>query len=200
MHQEGTDSAAVKVLYKMLYNAIRQSDQVFESFADRRDFLNKMIISPLNKIGIKIQNVTNDSQAEILKKAKILFKIVLVWVQKTATCRNKHVFTLNVLDNEYFVKLIQIYSEFNIEQYSSLFERFSRSPKSMKLNLEIYSMICKFVSLMIDCMTQLFRFPKDETTKCLVFSETIPSFLIVMTEQLNVFVMTRGNEMHKFTD
>ena len=105
-----------------------------------------------------------------------------------------------MLDNEHFVKLIQIYSEFTIEQYSSLFERFSRSPKSMKLNLEIYSMICKFVSCMIDCMTQLFRFPKDETTKCLVFSETIPSFLIVMTEQLNVFVMTRGNEMHKFTD
>ena len=95
---------------------------------------------------------------------------MLVWVSKTATIRNKHVFTLNVLDNVSFVKLIQIYSEFSIEQYSSLFERFSRSPKSMKLNLEIYSMICKFVSCLIDCMTQLFRFPKDETTKCLVFA------------------------------
>ena len=28
----------------------------------------------------------------------------------------------------------------------------------------------------------------------------MPGFLIVMTEQLNVFVMTRGTELHKFTD
>ena len=96
----------------MLYNSITQSDQIFESFADRRDFLNKTIIDPLNEIGVAIQNPTNDSQSEVLKKAKILFKIALVWVSKTATCRNKHVFTLNVLDNEHFVRLIQIYSEF----------------------------------------------------------------------------------------
>ena len=61
-------------------------------------------------------------------------------------------------------------------------------------------MICKLVSVLVDCMVKLFHFPKDEMTKCLVFSQSIPGFLIVMTEQLNVFVMTRGSEMHKFTN
>ena len=130
----------------------------------------------------------------------MLFKILLIWISKIATCRNKHVFTLNVLDNRDLVKLINTFCEFTIEQYSSLFERFSRSPKAMKLNLQIYSMICKLVSVLVDCMVKLFHFPKDEMTKCLVFSQSIPGFLIVMTEQLNVFVMTRGNEMHKFTN
>ena len=61
-------------------------------------------------------------------------------------------------------------------------------------------MICKLVTVLVDCMVKLFRFPKDEMTKCLVFSQSIPGFLIVMTEQLNVFVMTRGAEMFKFTN
>ena len=68
--------------------------------------------------------------------------ILLIWVSKTATIRNSHVFTLNILDNEALVSLIQSFCTFEVEQYLSLFERYSRSPKALRLNLQLYSSLC----------------------------------------------------------
>jgi len=125
--------------------------------------------------------------------------IILTWVAKTATIRNGHVFTQNVLDNECLVTLIQTFTTFEVEQYMSLFERYSRSPKSLRLNLEIYGMLCKLLSTLVNCMTHYYELPTNEITNSRVFSLTIPSFLQVMTEQLNIFLITRALEMHKFT-
>lgn len=81
----------------------------------------------------------------------------------------------------------------------SLFERYSRSPKTLQINLELYSMLCKLLSSLVNCMTHFFELPVEEISTSRVFSLTIPSFLHVMTEQLNIFIITRSLEMHKFT-
>ena len=126
--------------------------------------------------------------------------ILLTWVGKTVILRNSHVFTLNILDNEQLVVLIQTFSQFEVEQYLSLFERYSRSPKTLKLNLEIYSMLCRLLNTLVNCMTYFYELPRDEITNSRVFSLTIPSFMQVMTEQLNIFILTRSVEMHQFTN
>jgi len=46
----------------------------------------------------------------------------------------------------------------------------------------------------------LFKFPKEEATKCLVFAQTLPQFLNMMTKNLNFFVMTRATEFYKYSE
>ena len=94
-----------------------------------------MILKPLIDIAISLKNPPSDSQGEILKKARTLLAILLSWVAKTALIRNSHVFTLNIVDNEFLVTIIQTFCNFEVEQYMSLFERFSRSPKALSINL-----------------------------------------------------------------
>lgn len=108
--------------------------------------------------------------------------ILLIWVSKTATVRNSHVFTLNILDNEALVTLIQSFCTFEVEQYLSLFERYSRSPKALRLNLQLYSSLCILLTTLVNCMVHFFKLPKDEITNSRIFSLTIPTFLQVMTE------------------
>ena len=48
-------------------------------------------------------------------------------------------------------------------------------------------------------MTTLIELPRNEILNSRVFSLTIPAFLQVLTEQLNIFIITRSAEMHKFT-
>eukprot|EP00353_Schmidingerella_taraikaensis_P005205 CAMPEP_0185593528 /NCGR_PEP_ID=MMETSP0434-20130131/71760_1 /TAXON_ID=626734 ORGANISM="Favella taraikaensis, Strain Fe Narragansett Bay" /NCGR_SAMPLE_ID=MMETSP0434 /ASSEMBLY_ACC=CAM_ASM_000379 /LENGTH=53 /DNA_ID=CAMNT_0028220171 /DNA_START=138 /DNA_END=299 /DNA_ORIENTATION=- len=48
-----------------------------------------------------------DNQVDMLKRARTLFAVLLTWVAKTALVRNGHVFTLNILDNEDLVELVQ---------------------------------------------------------------------------------------------
>ena len=167
---------------------------------DRREFFNKLVLTPLIEIGVALKNPTSDSQGETLKRARTLMTIVLTWVGKTVILRNSHVFTQNIMDSEQLVTMIQTFSQFEVEQYLSLFERYSRSPKTLKLNLELYSMICRLLNTLVNCMTHFFELPRDEITNSKVFSLTIPSFLQVMTEQLNIFILTRSVEMHQFTN
>ena len=134
-----------------------------------------------------------------MKKARTLLTIVLTFVAKTALIRNGYVFTLHILDNKLLVKLIQAFSQFEVEQYMSIFERYSRSPKALTVHLEIYSMLCRLLSTLVSCMTHFYELPSDEVSNSLVFSLTIPYFLQVMTEQLNIFIITRQLEMNKFT-
>ena len=196
----GQDTVVIKTLYKFFLKGIIQSDAFFENFVDRREFFNQLILVPLNEIGIGLKNPTSDNMADILKRATTLMTITMVWVSKTAIIRNAHAFTLNVLDNDCLVALIQTFSQFEVEQYLTLFERYSRSPKSLRLNLELYSMLCLLLRTLVNCMTHFFVLPRDEIVNSRVFSLTISSFLQVMTEQLNVFIITRSLEMHKFTN
>ncbi len=60
-------------------------------------------------------------------------------------------------------------------------------------------MLCKLLSTLVNCMTHFYELPTNEITNSRVFSLTIPPFLQTMTEQLNIFIITRALEMHKFT-
>ena len=103
------------MLYKFFMKAVIQSDQFFEYFVDRREFFNNLVLGPLIDIGVSLKNPASDSQGETLKRARTLMTIVLTWIAKTAILRNSHVFTLNILDNEQLVSLIQTFSQFEVE-------------------------------------------------------------------------------------
>ena len=147
------DSITLKTLYKFFTKGIIMSDHFFENYVDRREFLNNLVLAPLIEIGVSLQSHKSDNLVETLKKARALLQIVLSWVAKTVIVRNSNVFTENIIDNEVLVNLIQTFSQFEVEQYMSLFERFSRSPKTLRLNLEIYSMFCKLLRTLVNCMT-----------------------------------------------
>ena len=173
----GADLQAIKILYKFFLKAIISSDQFFDKFVDRREFLNQLVMRPLIQTGRTLKSMSIDNQVEILKRTRTLLKILLTWIAKTALVRNGHVFTLNILDNEELVELVQQFQEFEVEQYMSLFERYSRSPKAMRYNLEIYTMLCKLLTLLVNTMTHYFEFPLNEVTNSRVFMLSIPSFL-----------------------
>ena len=103
---QGTDLQAIKILYKFFLKAIISSDQFFDKFVDRREFLNQLVMRPLIQTGRTLKSMAIDNQVEILKRSRTLLKILLTWVAKTALVRNGHVFTLNILDNEELVELV----------------------------------------------------------------------------------------------
>lgn len=72
--------------------------------------MNKLVLDPLISIGNQLKSPTSDHQGDVLKKARMMMTILLVWVAKTATLRNSHVFTLNILDNEVLVTMIQTFT------------------------------------------------------------------------------------------
>ena len=78
--------------------------------------------------------------------------ILLVWISNSVKTKNKHMFTVSVLDNKLLIKLVQAFSQFEVEQYSNLFERFSRNPKTLNLNLDIYGLLCLLLQLVIKAM------------------------------------------------
>ena len=133
-----------------------------------------------------------------MRKARALLATSLVWVTKTALIRNSYVFTVNVVDNECLIAVIQAFSSFEIDQYSSLFERYSRSAKTLSLNLQIYCMICRLLRTLVNCMNYFFELPRNEIMASRVFSLTIPPFLQMVSEQLNIFIITRATELHNF--
>lgn len=165
----GQDQLTLKVLYKFFAKGLIVSDDFFENFVDRLEFFNKIILEPLISIGKNLRSTTSDNQGDVLKKARNLLTIVLTWIAKTALIRNSHVFTLNVLDNDCLVTLIQTFSSFEIDQYLSLFERFSRSAKALSLNLQIYSMFCKLLRMLVNCMSHYFELPRNEIKDSRVF-------------------------------
>ena len=125
----------------------------------------------------------------------------MVIITKTGYLRNRFVFTVNVVDN---VDLVNLIGSFCIgvqhEQFASLLERYSKSPKACKLNLEIYTILCRILTQVIGLLVETYRFPKNETASCTIFQQTLPAFLNFMTEQLNTFVVTRASEIHKFAE
>ena len=48
---QGSDIQAIRVLYKFFLKAIISSDQFFDKFVDRREFLNQLVLRPLIQIG-----------------------------------------------------------------------------------------------------------------------------------------------------
>ena len=78
--------------------------------------------------------------------------ILLVWISNAVKTKNKHMFTVSVLDNKILIKLVQAFSQVEVEQYSNLFERFSRNPKTLNLNLDIYGLLCLLLQLVIKAM------------------------------------------------
>lgn len=104
---QGADISAIRTLYRFFHKAIVASDQFFDKYVDRREFLNNLVLIPLIKTGKMLKNMTIDNQVDVLKRARTLFSIMLTWVAKTALVRNGHVFTLNILDNEDLVHMVQ---------------------------------------------------------------------------------------------
>ena len=104
---QGSDRQAIKTLYKFFQKGIISSDQFFDKFVDRRDFFNFIVLNPLKENGKLLQHMMVDNQIDVLKQTRTLFSILLTWVAKTALVRNGHVFTLNILDNEHLVEMVQ---------------------------------------------------------------------------------------------
>ena len=52
----------------------------------------------------------------------------------------------------------------------------------MRLNLEIYTMLCKLLLLLINCMTYYFEFPSREVRTSQIFMKSIPNFLQKVSE------------------
>ena len=112
---QGADLAAIRTLYRFFHKAIVASDPFFDKFVDRREFFNNLVLIPLIKTGRTLKSMTVDNQVDVLKRARTLFSILLTWVSKTALVRNGHVFTLNILDNEDLVHMVQQFQEFEVE-------------------------------------------------------------------------------------
>ena len=101
---------------------------------------------------------------------RLLVRLVLILVSKTALLRNKYVFTVNIVDNYDIVQMIGVFCEnIEVEEYSSLFERYSRSPKAVKINIEIYTILCRLLTDLIGYLVITFKFPKDEVSQCNIF-------------------------------
>jgi|LakMenEpi03Aug12_release.lakeMendotaPanAssembly.Ray.scaffolds.fasta_scaffold438146_1 hypothetical protein len=107
---------------------------------------------------------------ETLKQTRLLVSIVLFYVAKIGHLRNQHVFTLSIADNQDLVKMVGVFcQDIEIEQYSSLLERYSRSPKACGINIQIYAMLCKLLTMLVGYLVITFKFPKAEVSKCNLF-------------------------------
>ena len=168
---------------------------------DRKDFFKDVIYNPITQLGKNLACVSVEPPLETLKQVRLLAEIVMIIVTKTGYLRNRFVFTVQIVDNLDLVNLIGCFCiGVQTEQYASLLERYSKSPKACKLNLQIYTIICRVLTLIIGLLVETYRFPKNETASCSIFQSTLPAFLNFMTEQLNTFVVTRASEIHKFQE
>ena len=94
----------------------------------------------------------------------------MIIVNKTGYLRNRFIFTVNIVDN---MDLVNLIGSFCIgvkqQEYSSLLERYSKSPKACKLNLQIYTIICRVLTTIIGLLVETYNFPRNETASCTIF-------------------------------
>jgi len=89
----------MKLLYRVFKDAIEQNDSIFTYFADKKDFININIVKVVNSLASSLQKKEQRVKREHLKKIQLLLNVILIAVTKTAVIKNKHVFTLEILDN-----------------------------------------------------------------------------------------------------
>ena len=59
---EGQDQPTLHILYKFFLKGVIASNQFFENFVDRREFLDKIILKPLAEIGLGLRSPPTDTQ------------------------------------------------------------------------------------------------------------------------------------------
>ena len=65
--------------------------------------------------------------------------------------------------------MVKVFCQFEIDQFSSVFERYSLRPVNLKLNLILYKKISEMFMMLLDCMkSERYNMPADELTKCSV--------------------------------
>ena len=110
-----------------------------------------------------------------------LLDLTMLYIVKSEHTMNKHLFTLDILENQHIVELIQTFCLFEIDQFSNVFERYSLRPINLKLNLLLYKKICDMYMLLIDSMRgERYKMPANEITKCSVMQKTLPEFIHIM--------------------
>ena len=100
------------LLVKMLEGYMTQNEFVFKKLATGSKFFNDQILKVIIFYGVKMQKLSGSSSisTQMLKNVRDLFDLLIFYVNKCADIYNKHVFTIEVLENQQLVEVIRTYS------------------------------------------------------------------------------------------